>query len=1032
MISELRQDGCQTGTKSLLIIDQFEQWLHAHPDPENTVLAKALRQCDDQYVQCILMVRDDFWMGITEFARILDVRLIEGHNSQAVDCFRPSHAKKVLTEFGRAYGDLPESSKPLSTSQEQFLDLTIDQLADDGKVVCIRLALFAQMMQGKPWTPIELEKVGGAAGIGVAFLEETFNSSSAPAPFRYHEKAARRVLKTLLPDIGLQIKGQEVPRDELFEQSGYQKHPERFNELMQSLDAQVRLVTPSDSTMNDEIEISDTSSELSYQLTHDYLVPSIREWLSRKQKETWQGRAELCLEDRASQFQRSTEIRYLPSPLEYLAIQAAVPGRIRSVGQQRVMRAATKRYGLLAISFVILACISCLGLWELNGRVQARRIVDAIMVADSGALSSQIDELDSYRRWARVRLGKMSAEHGIDPKLRLRASLALVPEDPGQIPYLRSQLTNCSAEEFPVILETLRRHMPSFRKDVWAEFENRALSPRRRFQAGVALAAYAPDSERWKDADLEFLFERISAPDSEDQRKLIPQLAPISDHLVPFLDQAFRGAESEVTRVSAANALISLGIGDARLLAELSSVATSAQYNVLFPRLSSMWNDDNRVREAFVAIVQQQPTSGMNEQERVKLGRRRASAAISLINLGEPESAFALFTFQDDPEAMTQFVHRVKDRRLTVEHVVDLLERAKQNKHERSRFALLLTLGEFAIADLPDGLKEPLTAQLVNDYETEPSSAIHSATGWLLRQWGLQDEVRRVDHTPVSYDDSGDREWYVEQIGSDYFTFVVFQPAEFVMGSPESERSRNEYERQHRVKLTRTIAVSDREITRGQFLRHVSPHRNLLVSIEDYSPTDDHAIGFLSWNYAVEFCRELTRHVDGAPEGDDCYDGRMTLSTDEIAFHPERKGIRLPTESEWEFICRSGAQTTYGFGSDRSLLEKYAWFILNEGEGSRVGGELRPNLRGLFDMHGNAFEWCHDWFAKKVVDEQNPQGAEEGNTRSIRGGGWKGRFLTCRSANRMQDRPAKGADGRGNSDYGFRIVRTLDAGRHAN
>jgi serine/threonine protein kinase len=112
-----RGQGIPAGKKVLIVLDQFEQWLHAKKDEENTELVQALRQCDGGRVQCIVMVRDDFWMAATRFMRDLEVHLLEGQNSAAVDLFPIRHAEKVLAAFGRAFGVLPESA--VDTSNEQ-------------------------------------------------------------------------------------------------------------------------------------------------------------------------------------------------------------------------------------------------------------------------------------------------------------------------------------------------------------------------------------------------------------------------------------------------------------------------------------------------------------------------------------------------------------------------------------------------------------------------------------------------------------------------------------------------------------------------------------------------------------------------------------------------------------------------------------------------------------------------------------------------------------------------------------------------
>jgi hypothetical protein len=236
-----------SGKKVLVVLDQFEQWLHAHREDARPELVEALRQCDGQHVQCIVMVRDDFWMAITRFMRDLEMPLLEKVNSNAVDLFPVRHAEDVLTKFGRALGTLPDQQ--LESAQADFLRQSIEGLAEEGKVVCVRLALFAEMMKGKPWTPAALRSVGGTQGVGVTFLEETFSASTAPPEHRYHQKAARAVLKSLLPESGTDIKGHMRSYSELLMASDYSQRVRDFDDLIRILDHEVRMITPTEESM---------------------------------------------------------------------------------------------------------------------------------------------------------------------------------------------------------------------------------------------------------------------------------------------------------------------------------------------------------------------------------------------------------------------------------------------------------------------------------------------------------------------------------------------------------------------------------------------------------------------------------------------------------------------------------------------------------------------------------------------------------------------------------------------------------------
>ena len=110
---------------------------------------------------------------------------------------------------------MPERTGDISRDQHAFLDQAITELAQDGKVISVRLALFAEMVKGKPWTPATLRQVGGTEGVGVTFLEETFSSPQANPKHRLHQKAAQAVLKALLPETGTDIKGQMRSEGEL-------------------------------------------------------------------------------------------------------------------------------------------------------------------------------------------------------------------------------------------------------------------------------------------------------------------------------------------------------------------------------------------------------------------------------------------------------------------------------------------------------------------------------------------------------------------------------------------------------------------------------------------------------------------------------------------------------------------------------------------------------------------------------------------------------------------------------------------------
>ena len=208
--------------KVVIVLDQFEQWLFAHRSEEDTELVAALRHCDGERLQAIVLVRDDFWLAASRFMRELEIRLIEGENSALVDLFDFRHARKVLVAIGRAYGALPAAPEPPSRDQEQFLDRALLDLPHGAaRSISVQLAFFAEMVKSKPWTPATLSQMGGTEGVGVTFLEETFSAATSPPEHRMHQEAARGVLRALLPASGSDNKGQMRSETDIATASGY-------------------------------------------------------------------------------------------------------------------------------------------------------------------------------------------------------------------------------------------------------------------------------------------------------------------------------------------------------------------------------------------------------------------------------------------------------------------------------------------------------------------------------------------------------------------------------------------------------------------------------------------------------------------------------------------------------------------------------------------------------------------------------------------------------------------------------------------
>ncbi len=366
---------------------------------------------------------------------------------------------------------LPEADLAVSKEHKEFLEKAVSGLAQEGKVICVRLALFAEMMKGKPWTSATLKEVGGTEGVGVTFLDETFSTATAPPEHRYHQKAARAILKALLPETGTDIKGQMKSHDELLEASGYASRPKDFQDLIRLLDGEIRLITPTDPDGNkgDEDSLVQVQpGQRYYQLTHDYLVPSLREWLTRKQKETRRGRAELLLADRASVWNARPENRQLPSLRQWLQIRWLTAKKNWTPPQRKMMRQARKVYLVQGtVISVLLLCLIGWGAYEGYGMLKARALRDRLLDANTNDVPTIVQEMASYRPWLNPLLETdfAQAETSKDARKQLHVGLALLPVNTNLallpankwlVDYLCGRLLDADPYEIPAICTTLR------------------------------------------------------------------------------------------------------------------------------------------------------------------------------------------------------------------------------------------------------------------------------------------------------------------------------------------------------------------------------------------------------------------------------------------------------------------------------------------------------------------------------------------------------------------------------------------------
>lgn len=250
-------------------------------------------------------------------------------------------------------------------------------------------------------------------------------------------------------------------------------------------------------------------------------------------------------------------------------------------------------------------------------------------------------------------------------------------------------------------------------------------------------------------------------------------------------------------------------------------------------------------------------------------------------------------------------------------------------------------------------------------------------------------------------------------------TMVTIPSGNFQMGhdyklDPAQSEKVNKYfadeQPVHLVTLS-SFQIGRTEITQGQF-KIIMGKNPATFSGDDNLPVTN-----VSANEALEFCNKLSK-VAGLKPCCDEKTGKCDLT---------KNGFRLPTEAEWEYVCRAGTSTLFYTGDKESDLDRAGWYIGNSGGKIHPVAQKEPNAWGLFDMHGNVFEFCYDGYSEvynyKTYPEKsvtNPINSEEFNLRIIRGGGWFSEPFSCRSFSR-------GCfwTGGGNYYIGFRVARSV-------
>ncbi|MBI3837012.1 MAG: SUMF1/EgtB/PvdO family nonheme iron enzyme [Planctomycetia bacterium] len=652
--------------------------------------------------------------------------------------------------------------------------------------------------------------------------------------------------------------------------------------------------------------------------------------------------------------------------------------------------------------------------------------VEALLKAAPESLTPILNNMKPQYDDIAPELRRLMTRRDLSDHDRLRVSLALLPGDPRQVSYLRDRMLSIGLAELLAVREALVPYQDLLREDLWSVLNSSQAKPESRFSAALILAHGEADesqrAESWQ-AHSPFLAARLLdsvSTDPSSYEPLVAALRPVRRALWPTLVTTFRDRrQPQSVRAFATNILVSYAADQPVELARLLVEADPWQFLVIRPRLTKSMAD---AIDLLILQLDEAPPAHASDSEKEAAARRRATTAVALLQLGVGHRVWPLLVHSDDPRVRS---HLIELFCLLKTDPRPLIARLDEEPNASARRAILLALGSYEQDQLAEQDRRTLIDRCANLYASDPDAGIHAASEWVLRHWG-QSTALLAPAVPRAGSGQPAAEWY---LGPEGHTLAVIDGrASATIGSPKTEQSRSLTEKPHPVTIGRKFALGTKEVTVDQFRRFIqATGLKMPPFTSKHSPDDNGPMIMITWYRAAQYCRWLSEQA-GLPEDQMCYP-----AIDEIreGLQPrvdylKRTGFRLPTEAEWEFSARAGATTSRAFGSSEELLPHYAWYLSNASDRAWPCGNLKPNDFGLFDMHGNVWEWCGEhWtsYFEKPTDHDSADltVVDAASNRVLRGGSFDSAAKAVRSAFRDRfEKPQFGSD-----EIGFRIARTL-------
>lgn len=744
--------------------------------------------------------------------------------------------------------------------------------------------------------------------------------------------------------------------------------------------------------------------------------------LSKEPAKRYAGAAELAADLRAF--------------LEDRPVSARAPGPVeRAVKWARRNPTRAALAGTAAVALIAVGAAVAVHQRKLEA-VRVRSLVSALAAATPAEVPRLRAELLANRPRSEPLVRKLltSATAASDRRAEFNAALVLVEWDAAELDFLLKRALDAPPDDLLLLREVLAPRAAAVRERLAPVVADRA-APR---AARLRAKALCPDLEPLAP---EFADELAAQLLDEDRLQLsawLRVMEPLKGSLIEPLSRRYTAGRDNESGVGAALVLREYLKGDSERVVPLLGPGGRRQAFLLGGALRDTPGAADRLLVEWEKFVPEWPQDiqffDVQEGENTA-ARRRANVGLALIAVGRPEPVWRACARSPYPHLRTYVIHALAPAGVPPQ----ALEPALADRDASVRQAVYLAWSEYPPDVWSAAEFERVAGGVLDDYAHHPDPGVHSAAEWLLRTWKLDERLKGAAARLPAEKDRGARRWFVSPHG---VTFAVVPgPVETRVGTYQVDGGQHHdpvfgRERTHRKRITRTYAIATTEVTAdlvekfyAECGHHITPGR--AYSRVWSSRTPDSPAVHLNWFEAVMFCRWLG-DKEQLPEDEQCYPPVPEIKPG-VRAKPDylrRRGYRLPTEDEWEHAARAGSRPYFWLGSDLDMLSRCAWWERNAGNRTHPVGRLKPNPFGLFDTHGNVFEWCGAHaHAYPTYDTVRPLGEDVSDETQchadefgvLKGGDFTNTMQRTRNAHRTvvplkSDWPASG----------LRVARTLD------